>query len=412
VPILIVGGVAVAGLPRVKAYWKARNRPQYRQAEVVEGQIVSVVNATGRVEPVSSVHVGSVVSGPIDDLFVDFNSVVKDGDLLAQIDERIYKAQKAADEALLKTREAEVSRVRALLEQARNDETRAKALYEENPDYISDAELDQVKYTCLSLEAQLEVAEAAVQQAQGNLDNSVANLGYTRIESPVNGIVIERKIDPGQTLAAQFQTPELFVIAEEMDERMFVYASIDEADIGLIREAEQRGERVEFTVDAYPDDLFEGKIKQVRINPTETQNVVTYPVVVEAPNPDMKLLPGMTANLSFHIEKREDIVKIPNAALRFYPKKEQVRPEDHKLLDGAEAEEDEEETANDDGQLSAVDRIEANRERDKRHVWVAEGEYLHAIEVETGISDNKYTELIKGTLEVGQKLVTGVRTPG
>jgi HlyD family secretion protein len=394
------------------AYWKARHKPQFRQAEVVEGEIISVVNATGRVEPVSSVHIGSVVSGPIDRLYVDFNSVVKKGDPLAQIDERIYKAAKAADEALLKTRKAEVSRVKALLEQARNDETRAKALYKENPDYISDAELDQVTYTRRSLEAQLEVAEAAVDQAQGNLDNSVANLGYTLIESPVDGIVIERKIDPGQTLAAQFQTPELFVVAEEMDKRMFVYASIDEADIGLIRKAETRDERVEFTVDAYPDDLFEGKIFQVRINPTETQNVVTYPVVVEAPNPDMKLLPGMTANLSFHIENREDIVKIPNAALRFYPKKEQVRPQDHKLLDGTEVEEDEEDAGTNEEQISAVDRIEANRQRDKRHVWVVEGDYLHAIEVETGISDNKYTELITGPIDVGQKLVTGVRTSG
>jgi HlyD family secretion protein len=317
----------------------------------------------------------------------------------------------ARDKAALKTREAEVERARALLKQAENDEQRAYALREENADYISQSELDQVKFNRMSLEAQLKVAEAAVDQALGNLENSETNLEYTDIRSPVDGIVIDRKIDPGQTLAAQFQTPELFVVAEEMDKRMFIYASVDEADIGLIRDAEQRGQKVEFTVDAYPDDLFEGTIHQVRINPTETQNVVTYPVVVEARNPDMKLLPGMTANLSFHIEKREDIVKISNAALRFYPKREQVRPEDQKLLDGAEKDAKEEAPTEDTRQLSATDRIDANRKRSRRHVWAVDGDRLKAIEVTTGLSDNQHTELVDGPLKEGQKLVTGVLEP-
>jgi HlyD family secretion protein len=343
---------------------------------------------------------------------VDFNDEVTEGQLLAKVDPRLYEARVASDEAAKATRLAEVDRVEALLAQAENDERRALRLRQENKDYISDAELDQVKYNRVAQEAQLAVAEAAVKQAVANLANSELNLGYTDILSPVSGIVIDRKIDPGQTLAASFQTPELFVIAEEMDKRMFVYASVDEADIGLIREAERRKEKVEFTVDAYPDHLFEGTIYQVRINPTETQNVVTYPVVVEAPNSERKLLPGMTANLSFQIEKREDTLKIPNAALRFYPKKEQVRKEDHKLLDGAEAESGDEEEADSDERLSAMDRFEANRERNRRHVWVVNGEHLKAIEVTVGLSDNRYTELVEGPLEEKQKLVTGLRTPG
>ncbi|HID78079.1 MAG TPA: efflux RND transporter periplasmic adaptor subunit, partial [Planctomycetaceae bacterium] len=319
IPLAVVGAAAAVALPRVLAYWAARNRPQYRLAEVVRGEIVSVVNATGRVEPVSSVHVGSFVSGPILELKADYNDRVEKGQLLAVIDPRIYEAGVERDRAALETRLAEVDRVEALLEQARNDERRALELWKKNPDYISEAELDQVRFNRRSLGAQLRVAQAAVEQARGNLNNSQANLDYTKITSPVDGIVIERKIDPGQTLAAQFQTPELFVIAEQMDQWMYVYASVDEADIGLIRRAADRNEKVEFTVDAYPDDLFEGSIHQVRINPTETQNVVTYPVVVKAPNRDRKLLPGMTANLSFHIETRKNVLKIPNAALRFYP---------------------------------------------------------------------------------------------
>jgi HlyD family secretion protein len=412
IPVLILGGLIAFGLPRGRAYWKARNKQEFREAQVTRGDIISVVNATGKVEPVSSVHVGSFVSGPIVELCVDFNDVVTKDQLLAKVDPRLYEASVASDKAAQATRDAEVTRVEALLTRAKNDEKRALRLRQDNKDYISQAELDQVTYACIAQEAQLEVAKAAVEQAKANLENALANLDYTEIRSPVSGIVIERKIDPGQTLAASFQTPELFVIAEEMDTRMFVYASVDEADIGLIRDAEKRKEKVEFTVDAYPDDLFEGTIYQVRINPVETQNVVTYPVVVEAPNSDMKLLPGMTANLSFQVEKREDTLKVPNAALRFYPKKEQVREENHKLLDGAEAESEAKEEADSDERLSAQDRFTANRERNRRHVWVVDGERLKAIEVTVGLSDNRYTQLVEGPLEEDQKLVTGLRTPG
>ena len=170
---------------------------------------------------------------------------------------------------------------------------------------------------------------------------------------------------------------------------------------------------MEFTVDAYPDDLFEGKIAQVRLNPTSTQNVVTYPVVVEASNPDLKLLPGMTANISFQVDKQENIIKVPNAALRFFPKKEQVRPEDHKLLEGGMAEEETEEKQDELKERSAAEKAEAKRKRNKRHVWVVEGELLKAIEIVTGIGDSRFTELVSGDVKKGMKLVTGtMKTPG
>lgn len=400
--VFTAAGMVVLALPHVGAYWKTWNKPEYRQAEVVRGKIVSVVSATGKVQPTSRVQIGSFVSGPVIKLAVDFNDEVKKGDLLAEIDRRIYEAKKARDEAALATREAEIARVEALLAQAQNDEKRAQSLFEENPDYISDAELDQFKFARQSLEAQLAVAQAAVKEARANLENSTTNLNYTEIRSPVDGIVIDRKIDPGQTLVAQFQTPELFVVGEEMDERMFIFASVNEAEIGLIREAERRGEKVEFTVDAYPDDVFLGKIYQIRINSTETQGVVTYPVVVEAPNRDLKLLPGMTANLSFHIEAHEDVLKVPNSALRFYPNREEARPADRKLLDGSE-----------DGAefAGAADGENPQPARNVRHVWVVEGDHLRAVEVVTGLSDSRFSEVVEGPLEEGQKLVTGRRPP-
>lgn len=415
---LLVTGLLGTGVyfayPMVTAYIKERNRPSFRQAEVVEGDIVSVVNATGTIQPVLRVSVGSFVSGPVKEIRVDYNSEVKKGDLLATIDPRIYEAAVARDQAALATRQAELARIEATLEQARNDERRAEDLRAENEGYISQAEMDKVHFGRLSLEAELRVAKAAILQAEANLENSTTNLGYTKIASPVDGVVIDRKIDPGQTLAASFQTPEMFIVAPDMRKTMRVFASVDETEIGRIREAQLRKEKVEFTVDAYPDDLFQGEVSQIRINPTTTQNVVTYPVVVDAANPDLKLLPGMTAEISFQIEAKKDIVKIPNTALRFYPLREYVRPEDHKIYDGVETAVARDDELEDDsqGEPSASEKIEANRGRDRRHVWVVDGDFLRAVEVVTGVSDNRYTEMVEGNLKVGDQLVIGVDKPG
>jgi len=354
-----------------------------------------------------------------------YNQEVKKHDLLAEIDPRIYDAAVARDQATLLTRLADVDRVRALLEQAGAEERRARELKEmekqyraetgvEEVKFISDTELDQIKANRASLEAQLKVALAVVEQAKGNLENSIINLDYTKITSPVDGIVIDRKIDEGQTLAAQFQAPELFVVAPNMREKMHVIAAVDEADIGMIRKAEGEKRPVQFTVDAYPDDLFEGRVFQVRMNPTTVQNVVTYPVVVEVANPQLKLLPGMTASLSFETDKHQKVLRIPNAALRFYPPKpDQVRLEDRKLLEGVQEETGSDEEANlAEGQRSATDRFAAKRKRNRRHVWILEGEYLRAVEVFIGLSDYKWTELVSGDLKEGQDLVTGVAPPG
>jgi HlyD family secretion protein len=409
----VLGAIGWAAAVPGARYLKERRKVTYREAEVTRGRIVSVVNSTGTVKPVQSVPVGSFVSGPIDEIFVDFNDEVKKGQLMARIDPRIYKANVARDDAVLATRRAEVDRVKAELQQAKNDEARAYALQAENKTFISAAEIDQFKFKRLSLEAQVVVAEANVRQAQANLDQSVANLEYTRITAPTDGVIIDRKVDPGQTVAASFQTPELFVLAPDLRKEVRVFASVDEADIGLISEAQRTRLPVRFTVDAYPGDLFSGTIFQIRRNSTTTQNVVTYPVVVSAANPDLKLLPGMTASISFQVGERAAVLRVPNAALRFYPQREQVRPEDREVLEGVAAAagkpEDEDERERLEAMKSAEEKADLRRNRNRRHVWVKDGEFLRAVEVVTGLADGNNTELVSGDLKVGEKLVTGIQ---
>ena len=410
VVVVALGTTAAFAYAPLKAYWIARNRPEFRTSTVTRGSIVATVESTGTVDPVLKVQIGSFVSGPVVELCVDFNDRVQQGDLLARIDPRIYKAAVARDEASLAHAKAEVARVTALRQQAINDEKRAMALREANEDYLADTELDRFKFNRLSLEAQLLIAKATIDQADANLENSRANLGYTEIRSPVDGIIIDRKIDPGQTLAAQFQTPELFIVAPNMEEQMNILAAVDEADIGLLHDAQERGTAVRFTVDAY-DDVFEGKISQIRMNPTTEQTVVTYPVVVEAENPELKLLPGMTANLIFEVDSRQDVLRVPNAALRYYPEREHVRPQDRVLLDGPDTEDDSPVASASLESESASGAGSVAKQRNRRHVWVHEGEYLKAVEIITGISDHKYTELVSGQITENMLLVIGIRSP-
>ena len=400
----LVAGLAVAA-QQGKQYWDERQLPKFRTAEVSEGSITAVVNSPGEVKPVLSVSVGSFVSGPIQDLHVDFNDEVKKGELMAEIDPRLFEAAVAADRAVLGIRKGEVKRVEADLALAQLDLDRANRLKEKGEGYVSQVEIDQFRFTLESLEAQLKIAEAGVLQAEADLENSEANLAYTRIVSPVDGIVIDRKIEPGQTLAAQFQTPELFVVAPDLRREMHIFASVDEADIGLIRVARETDQPVSFTVDAYPDMLFGGSIEQIRLSPIVMQNVVTYPVVVSAPNPDRKLMPGMTASLSFQTDHREQCVRVPNAALRFFPDVEHVREQDKHLITGMT----EEETDDPADQESAEEKTSAAAKRSKRYVWVWERPWLRAIPVTIGIRDSKWSELLEGDLKQGDALVVATK---
>ncbi len=411
--VLVAGGVAA--YPRAQEYLKERSRPHFRTAKVTRGRVISEIVATGTIKPVLEVRIGAFVSGPVDELNVEFNDRVKKDQILAKIDPRIYDAAVRRDKATLATAEAEVKRVQALLKQAENNEQRSIALREMNVNYLSEADYDSAHFNRLALEAQLAVAHAAVEQAKANLSNSEANLGYTFIRSPVDGIVINRLIDPGQTLAAQFQTPEMFVVAPNLDERIHIYASVDEADIGRIRDAKERGQPVRFEVDAYVGEEFEGHVVQIRFNSTTESNVVTYPVIVEAPNQDLKLLPGMTADLYFRLDEHQDVLRIPSAASHYLPQEEHVRPEDRSLLRGEE-DEDKESGDSDEGDSDEEEEKDEKRNANEIewHVWVREGDLLRAIPIVTGLLDmeSRQYELISGDLEEGQELVTGEGQPG
>jgi HlyD family secretion protein len=394
----------------VNSYLARRNQPVYRFEDLSRGLLRATINATGRIEPKLKVQIGAFVSGPIIELLVDFNDEVKAGDLLARIDPALYEASVQRDEAALAIANAEVERVSAQLQQARNDERRGMQLFEQDDDFVSDAELDRLRFSRMAIEAQLSLAQSSVKQAQANLLNSQANLDYTQIRAPVDGLLIDKKIDPGQTLAAQFQTPELFVLGVAMRDEMYVYASVDEADIGQIRKAQAAEQPVYFRVDAYRDELFTGRIKEIRLSATETQNVVTYPVVVTAANPELKLLPGMTANLTFQVDQRQDVLRVPWAALRFFPRPEMVRDQDRTLIEGDRSENQQDESNVGSAESPTVQDLVSARREQKRHVWVKDGDKLRAVEVVLGISDYQYAELLQGDLQPGQQVVVGTQT--
>lgn len=445
----------LAGCGWMGRIWSAA-APSFRTKSVSRGDITLTVTSSGTVQPVQSVQVGSFVSGPIEKVYVDFNSRVAAGEKLAEIDTRVYRAAVEREEASLEHRKAELERITTLLEHARRNEARAMELRSRKKTYISASEVDRYVYECKSLEAQKKLAEASIREATASLNSARTNLGFTTITSPVDGLIIDRKVDSGQTLTSQFQTPVMFVVSPDLDKRVYVYASVDEADIGLIRDAKDREQPVTFSVSAYPTSTFTGHVAQVRLNPTTVQNVTTYTVVVEATNAELKLLPGMTANLKFQIAKRENVLRIPNAALRFHPKPEQVREKDRPLVEGLLAGKDDAEEKDtekkDAGTKDAEDKDAANsatakddaEKKDgetespesststadlesatvnspgeplgglldppaKRHVWIVEGKLLAAVEVLAGMSDNFCTEVLSGALKEGQELVIGLQ---
>lgn len=423
--LTILGGIAAAVVVPAAAWFRKSSRPRYLTTSVTRGRIETSVNNTGTVKPVRTVSVGAVVSGPILKVRVDYNSKIKKGDLLAEIDPRLFLAAVKRDEASLRTAEAllriqksELARVQALLQQAKNNEQRARNLMKINADYLSGNELDQVLYARQSQEAQETLAKASIdqalagiEQAKANLENSQSNLEFTKIESPVDGVVIERKVDDGQSVASAFQTPEMFIVAPDLEKRIHIFASVDEADIGQIRLAKEKESTVTFTVDAYPHDVFEGKIYQVRMNSTTTQNVVTYPVIVEAGNQELKLMPGMTASLTFPIDSKDNVLRIPTSALRYLPDLRQVHPDDRHYLEKVTAA-TVASTAEQAPKQSANQKAQAAKSRSKRLVWVREENLLRAVPVTLGISDTQYAELVTGDLREGMELVTGMAMIG
>jgi len=284
----------------------------YTTATVDRGDIVEVVGATGTLEAVTTVQIGSQVSGTIDNLYVDFNSVVRKGQVIARLDPLLFEARVGQAKANVLAAKANVDRARAGVEDMQQKYERAKELAAER--LLPQTDLETAKANYDGAVAQLRANEAAESQADANLHQTEVDLSHTIITTPIDGVVISRNVDIGQTVAASFQAPVLFVIANDLAE-MRVNASVDEADVGRVRE----GQEVTFRVDAFPETSFEGRVEQVRLNPTTVSNVVTYNAIVAVDNRDLALRPGMTATVSVIVRKAEGALRVPAAALRFRP---------------------------------------------------------------------------------------------
>lgn len=341
---------------------KKEEQISFETAAVAPANIMNSITATGTIEPVTSVTVGTQVSGIVSKLYVDYNSVVKKGQVIAELDKTNLMSQ-------LNSAKTQLATAQSQLNYQTTNFNRYKTLYQKG--LVAADDFDSAKLSYTQAKGQVAAAKEEVQRAQ-------TNLGYATITSPIDGIVLSKSVEEGQTVAASFSTPELFTIAQDLT-NMQVVADVDEADIGDVKE----GERVSFTVDAYPDDTFEGTVKQVRQEATTTNNVVTYEVVISAPNADLKLKPGLTANVTIYTAERKGVLSVQSKALRFTPQKETV------------------------GKMKIVDQT-GNA---KNKVWTIEGNSIVAHNVNIGMTDGTNTQILNG-ISAGVKVVTGLNVTG
>jgi HlyD family secretion protein len=372
--------------------------PEVTTEAASRGAILNAVSASGTLEAVETVLVGTQVSGTVQSLYADFNSIVRKGQVLARLDPSLIQAEVNRTRANLVGAEADLGRFRVLAEDAQSKLQRARELAARQ--LIPAAELDAAEMTVKTAEAQQRSAQAQVAQARAAVSQAQANLQKTVITSPIDGIVISRDVDVGQTVAASLQAPTLYTIAADLA-RMQLKASIDESDLGNIHE----GQRVTFRVDAYPNDVFSGAVEQVRLNPVVEQNVVTYAAIVTAPNADLKLKPGMTASLTVEVARRDNVLRVPSAALRF-------KPTADVLAALAAARDPVVGEATPAAQVGTSARSQPPASPDQGTVWVYEGETLQAVRVKTGISDGVFTEIVEGPIAEGTKIATRVALAG
>ncbi|MET0164090.1 MAG: efflux RND transporter periplasmic adaptor subunit, partial [Vicinamibacterales bacterium] len=369
-PIVLTSATILAVTVSVAAFYRTTRNgdaPAYNTAQVTRGDLVETVEATGTLDAVTSVQVGSQVSGTIASLQADFNSVVKKGQVIARLDPSLMQAQVDQAEATIVRLQADVERARVSLDDARLKLDRARALFAEG--LIPRADLETAETTERQADASVKSAQAQVTQARASLNQNRVNLGHTIISAPVDGIVISRNVDVGQTVAASMSAPTLFVIAKDLT-RMQVEASIDEADIGRI----EPGQPVTFRVDAYPRESFTGTVVQVRLEPHVVQNVVSYVTVIDVPNPNGKLKPGMTANVEIEIARADDVLMVPNAATRFQP----------------------------EAQAGGTSGPRGRR------VWTLHDGELQPVRIETGITNGTATVIVGDGLQEGMPVVIGV----
>jgi len=372
IAVLVVAGVAAFFVLRGRG-----NGVQYKTEQVSRGDVIETVTASGQLNAITTVNVGTQVSGRIKNIYVDFNSPVKKGQVIAEVDPEIYQSQVDQARGNLAMARANLEKAEAALVDAKRNYDRSSELFAK--DLIAKSDRDTAETNYQSAKAAVGAAKAQITQLQAALDYAETNLKYTKIISPVEGVVISRSIDVGQTVVASFQAPTLFTIAQDLT-KMQIDTNVNEADIGGI----QVGQNVSFTVDAYPELTFKGKVWQVRNAPIIVSNVVTYDVVITVDNPELKLKPGMTANASIIIAEKKDVLRAPNAALRFVPQEKS----------------------------SANNRVSkpAKPVYKGPGVWVVQNGQPVRVSVTTGISDDSYTEILSGGIKEGQEVIVGAQT--
>lgn len=344
---------------------KNKNISKYLTEPIGKNTIVQVVEASGTINPVTTVNIGSQVSGLIKEIYVDYNSEVKKGQLLAQIDTSLIEAQLQQSLASIANAKANYQKILAIMENDKKTYNRYKNLYARN--FIAKSELDLAESTYFSDIAQLDAARAQISQAEASYKTASANMRYARIISPVDGTVVSRNVDVGQTVAASFQTPTLFMVAQDLT-KMQIETSVSEADIGKVKV----GQEVTYTLDGYQDSIFHGKVTQVRISPTTVQNVVTYTVIVDVLNEDSKLIPGMTANVSIITSKKENVMTVPNSALKFTP-----------YTDGS------------------------GQKYKEQGIWIMDNKRPKRVNITVGASDDINTEILSKELKGTERVIIG-----
>lgn len=385
---IIIPAIVILVLTGAGIYYATSRKPEiaFRTARIERGGIVATVAATGNLSAVTTVQVGTQVSGTIQKLYVDYNSRVKMGQAIAEIDPSLFNASVEQSQGNYLSAEANLQKARVTLADAERTLNRNRKLLADG--IISQGDYDVAETAWQSSKAALKASEGAVSQTRGALMQSRTNLRYSVIRSPVDGVVISRAVDIGQTVAASFQTPTLFTIAKDLT-KMQIEVSVDEADISRIR----LDQKATFTVDAYPEQQFRGKVVQIRSAPVITQNVVTYIVVVNVDNSDLKLKPGMTANVSVEVARKDDVLKLPPAALRFKPKTK-----------GDESSKEKPATQKDAG-------IHGGKPAGRKggaagqQVYILKDNKPVAVPVKTGIANSSSIELVEGALKEGDEVI-------
>jgi HlyD family secretion protein len=408
----------------LKFNYAASPQSSFRTAAVEKGDVANVITATGTVEPEETIDIGSQVTGKIEffgrdprgmedsispdkekykNKFVDYGTPVNEGDLLLQIDKAVYQAQRDQAYANLLRSEADLGQMKAKLTQAKNEWERAQSLLPNNA--ISHTDYDMAKANYDAATANIKVGEAVIQQSKASLVLAERNLGYTTITSPVKGEIISRRVNTGQTVVANMNAQSLFLLAKDLT-KLQVWAQVNEADIGKI--SNRPGMPVKFTIDAFPGRTFDGHVEQIRLNAQMTQNVVLYTVVVAFDNSDRTVLPYLTANLRFEVDRHAGVLLVPSIALRWKPRTEQIVPELREKMESILAEK------TGKGDPSAKPSAEKNAAKAKEEkasfLWVPDGNFVRPIEVKKGLTDNTNTEIEGKDIKQGMEIVTGEKT--